>query len=498
MPETSSDPIAAVDLGSNSFHMIVAQEAAGELQLVDRMREMTRLAAGLDDSNYLTDQAVERAVGCLQRFGERLREVPHNRARVVGTNTLRKARNSFDFLRVAEHALGHPIDVISGYEEARLIYLGVSHSIEDAADRRLVVDIGGGSTELILGRHFAPEALESLYVGCVSISLRYFDDGLIDARRLRTARIAARQELAPIERQYRHTEWDTALGASGTCLTVSQVAIEQGWSQGDITPEVLAALEKALSSCGRIDKLEMAGLNRERAPVFPGGVAILSAVFEALGIERMRVSTGALREGLLYDLIGRVHREDIRSQTIARLLDRYHIDSEQAQRISETALALLEQCAQAWDIDAEEHRLLLHWAGLVHEIGLTISHVQYHKHGAYLLSNLDLPGFARGEQQKLAALVRSHRRKFAAAEFAALPPDTQIAVEKLCLLLRLAVVLHRRRSSTALPVMQLGVAKRSVKLEFPPKWLAAHPLTRADLEQERSFLTAAKYKLKFK
>ncbi len=498
MPDATPDTIAAVDLGSNSFHMIVAQEADGDLQLVDRMREMTRLAAGLDDSNYLIDEVLDRAIQCLQRFGERLRGIPPKRVRVVGTNTLRKARNSLDFLRMAKDVLGHSIDIISGYEEARLIYLGVSHSIEDDADRRLVVDIGGGSTELIIGRHFAPENLESLYLGCVSMSQRYFGDGNIDAQRLRVAKIAARQELETIEWRYRQAAWDTAIGASGTCLTISAVAREQGWTQGDITAEVLETLEKILIKRGRVDKLGLAGLNPERAPVFVGGVAILSAVFEALGIERMRVSTGALREGLLYDLIGRVHREDIREQTITRLLDRYHVDSEQASRISASALQLLEQCTTSWELSGEEHGQLLRWASLVHEIGLAISHVQYHKHGSYLLSNLDLPGFARGEQQKLAALVRSHRRKFASSEFAALPPDSQAAVEKLCLLLRLAVLLHRRRSNIALPALTLEVSKRGLKLGFPRNWIDAHPLTQADLEQEQSFLSAANYKLKFK
>jgi len=292
---------AAVDLGSNSFHMIVAEVNGGRLKVVDKMREMVRLAGGLDEKNRLRDEVAVRAVDCLRRFGQRLRGVPKGNVRAVGTNTLRKARNSGQFVARAEEALGHPIDVISGHEEARLIYLGVSHSLEDDSRQRLVVDIGGGSTELIVGRKFEPRYMESLHMGCVSSSQRYFRDGKITAQQMHAAEIAAHQELESLTTVYRKIGWETSVGASGTILAIHDAVHSEGWSKDGITPAALKKLSKALISAGHVDNLELNGVTAERAPVFPGGVAILSAIFEALGIEQMGVASGALREGLIQD-----------------------------------------------------------------------------------------------------------------------------------------------------------------------------------------------------
>ncbi|MGE0486758.1 MAG: exopolyphosphatase [Gammaproteobacteria bacterium] len=498
-PYTDGNPtLAAVDLGSNSFHMIVARAQEHGFRVVDRMRQTVRLAAGLDEDNNISDKAMARALACLEQFGERVRDLPRGAVRVVGTNTLRKARNAWDFITRAESALGHPIDVISGHEEARLIYLGVSHGLEDDAEQRLVMDIGGGSTEFILGRHFDPLYMESLHMGCVSHSAAFFSDGRIEAKALRAAEIAARQELEAIEITYRRLGWQSAIGASGTILAVREIVMRQGWSEEGITPQSLERLKQVLVGAGHVDALVLDGLSEDRRPVLPGGVAILAATFEALGIERMRVSQSALREGLLYDLLGRLHQEDVREQTVAELVRRYQIDSVHSERVAATASALYEQAAPAWGINGEDPRRILRWAAVLHEIGLSVSHSQYQKHSEYLLSNLEMPGFARGDQRRLAALVRGHRRKFPLAELGRFPPEQVTLVRRLCVLLRIACVLHRRRSEEPVPPFTLKVDGDALKLGFPPGWLGGHPLTRADLDSEAGYLKPAGIKFKIK
>ena len=313
---TASSPepdtqLAALDLGSNSFHLIVAQQHNGRIHVVDRLKEMVRLAAGLDANDTLSRQAMDRGIECLSRFGQRLRHLKSDSVRVVGTNTLRKARNGWEFISRAEAVIGHPIEIISGREEARLIYKGVCYAMGPAADRRLVIDIGGGSTELILGRGYEPELMDSLYMGCVSMSERYFDDGELKAGRFSAAELAARQELEPVEALYRRRGWDTVIGTSGTINAINDVAMQRGAVDG-LTPTALTDITKALIAAKRIDHVSLANLPNERTPVFPGGVAILRGIFEGLGIERLTVSSGALREGLLQELIGRVRQEDVR------------------------------------------------------------------------------------------------------------------------------------------------------------------------------------------
>ncbi len=495
---TSPTTIAALDLGSNSFHMLVARVEHDSFRVVDRMRGMIRLAAGLDTDNLLGDKAIARALACLEQFGERVRSLPRGSVRAVGTNTLRKARNAADFIARGELALGHSIDIISGYEEARLIYLGVSHGLEDEADIRLVVDIGGGSTEFILGRRFDPLYMESLHMGCVSHSARYFPDGIINPATMRAAEIAARLELEPLETSFRRIGWQSEIGASGSIIAIRDVISALGFSQDGVTPPALARLQQVMFDLGRVERLNLPGLSDERRPVFAGGVAILAAIFDALGLQRMRVSQSALREGLLYDLLGRIHQEDVRERTVADLITRYQIDSGQGERVDATAQMLLNQCPSEWNLAGDEQRRLLRWAAQLHEIGLAISHSQYQKHGDYLLSNLDMPGFARGEQRRLATLVRNHRRKVAAPGTHQLPAGEVAQVLRLSCVLRLAFVLHRRRTNEALPAIEFSVDGDNVKLRFPLDWLNAHPLTRADLEQEALYLKPSGFKLKFK
>lgn len=497
----SSEPtrhLAAIDLGSNSFHMIVASEENGQLLMLDKLKEMVRLADGLDHKKHISEEVMERGIACLSRFGERLRGFPRDSVRVVGTNTLRMARNGRKFLELAEEAVGFPIDIIAGHEEARLIYLGVSHSLEDNSERRLVMDIGGGSTEYILGQQFKPEVMESLYMGCVSMSKRFFPKGEIDEASMLRAEIAALQELTTITVPYKRLGWDSAIGASGTVLAIRDVVINQGWSQDGITAAALKKLRRHLIKCGHVDALELDGVAEQRLPVFPGGVAILSATFQALEIEHMRGSSGALREGLLYEMLGRIHDEDVRERTVENLQTRYSVDLEHAERVGSTAVQLLAQAQKDWKLGDDSHRLLLGWATRLHEIGLTISHNQYHKHGAYMMHHLDLAGFSQGEQQILAHLIRGHRRKFTLGSDKSLPRKTLNSTMKLCVLLRLAVVLNRSRLDSTEHVPELRVDHKNVKLLFPANWLDEHPLTHADLLQEKAYLEAADFNLKLK
>lgn len=489
------ESLAAVDLGSNSFHMVIARVDHGGIQVVDRLREPVRLAAGLQDDGSLDEASQERAIQCLTRFGQRLRDFGTEQVRVVGTNTLRKARNSRKLLRAAREALGHRIEIIPGREEARLIYLGVSHGIAGAPARRLVVDIGGGSTEFIIGDGFEPVSLHSMYMGCVGFTEQFFGDGKISRKRMNNAKLAAGLELRPVEKRLRKVGWDRAIGASGTIRSVAAILNEAGWAHGTITAEGLGKLEQATLTAGRLDKLELPGLDADRRPVFAGGVAILSAVFERLGIDEMWVSPTALREGLLYDMLGRIQDEDPRDRTIAMLCDRYSIDQAHADRVQATALGLLGQVVDDWDLRSADAAHALAWAAQLHEIGLAVNYTGHHKHGAYLVASSDLPGFSRDEQALVAALVRGHRRKLDTSYFESLPPESRTAALRLCALLRLAVLLNRNRDPEVVALPHLSASGNKLKLSFNEEWLASHPLVQADLEREQRLLKPSGLKL---
>jgi exopolyphosphatase/guanosine-5'-triphosphate,3'-diphosphate pyrophosphatase len=487
--------LAAVDLGSNSFHMVIARVVDGELHIVDRHRERVQLAAGLDEDKRLSQDAQRRSLACLERFGERLRDLPKRQVRAVGTNTLRKAKNARPFLERGRDALGHRIEIISGAEEARLIYLGVAHSFFDAASRRLVIDIGGGSTECILGEGFEPLRASSLYMGCVSFTSEFFPGGKIDRERMAQAENAARLELQTIEEEFRGIGWDACVGASGTILAIREVLRINDWSPAGITHQGLRRLRKELIKNGQTKRLSLAGLPEDRAPVIPGGLAILTATVESLGIEEMRASTGALREGLLHDQLGRIRHEDIRHRTVRRYMERYQVDERQAERVEATALQLLEQVADDWKLPADRGRRFLSWASRLHEIGQAISYSGYHKHGAYLLAHADLPGFSLEGQRMLAAMVLSHRRKFSKAMFAALPSSRAWQGSRFSILLRLAVLLNRGRHDEAPPKTRAKAKKKTLWLYFPDGWLEARPLTRLDLEREQRTLAGAGFRL---
>jgi exopolyphosphatase / guanosine-5'-triphosphate,3'-diphosphate pyrophosphatase len=496
-PQEIPDVIAAVDLGSNSFHMVVARYSHGQLLIVDRLREPVRLAAGLDEHGRLERDATDRALACLERFGQRLRDMQAQRVRVVGTNTLRQAKRRGAFLDRASAALGHPIEIVAGIEEARLIYLGVLHTMPRENGNRLVTDIGGGSTELIVGEGAAPKQLESLQMGCVTLSNRYFDDGAITEKRMKRARLAARMELEPVQAAFKRLGWEHAIGTSGTIRCISEII---GGAVGTDALITLAEVERLIEHAlrvGHIDKLKWPALTADRAPIFPGGIAILAEVLNVLEIKSMKVGDGALREGLLYDLLGRLTDEDARVRTVRAMQGRYHVDVPQAERIEATALNFFRQTQLAWELDDPLAELALIWAAKLHEIGLDVSHAHYHRHGGYLLEHADMPGFPQDEQKLLAAVVRAHRRKLDLDFIEDLVAPWHVKAGFLIVILRLAVLLHRGRSANAVPLIELQAKARSVELAFPKGWLDAHPLTAADLEQEVEYLKAFGFKLRF-
>ena len=491
-----ADVIAAVDLGSNSFHMVVARYSHGQLVIIDRLREVVRLAAGVGEDGRIDKDVAARALACLERFGQRLRDMHARNVRVVGTNALRISRRKQAFLERARDALGFPIEIVSGMEEARLIYSGVAHNLPNELGRRLVIDIGGGSTEIIIGERYEPLELESLQMGCVSLSQRFFGDGRLSAKRIERARLAARLELEPIQAAFQRRGWERAVGSSGTVRVIADSIREIDPAASNVTPEGLELLLKRLAESGSLRELDLDAVSEERRPVFPGGTVILAEIIAALGIAQMRFVEGALRDGLLYDMVGRMTRSDARERTVGSMQRRYHVDIEQAERVEATAMAFLNQLRTAWGLDDPLAELSLKWGARLHEIGLDVAHNGYHRHGAYLLENADMPGFAREEQQLMARLVGSHRRKFTLERLEDLiPPWDRLAIY-LIVLLRLAVLLHRGRSAVALPNIELAARGRTLELRFPARWLNEHPLTIADLQLEIEYLRPEEVRLR--
>jgi len=488
--------VAAVDLGSNSFHMIVCSLTDGKLQTIDRLKEMVRLASGLDKRNFLDEVTQERALACLERFGQRIRHFPPESVRIVGTSTLRTARNAAQFLEKAELALNHPIHIISGIEEARLIYQGVANNLSSQAKLRLVMDIGGGSTEYIIGSGDNPLDKESLPMGCVTVSNLFFKDGKLSKTEFNQAVLFAQRRLEPFQQKFQAGLWDEAIGASGSLRAIDKVLLAKNWSNNGITREGLELLVQHIYNTPHINALNLPELDPERLPVFVGGVAIVYATFKSLNITQMTISDGALREGLIHDLLGRIYDHDIRSATVRQIAERYHVDILHAQRIKQTVDYLLAQLPEDYfQIDHEQARQFLHWAAELHELGHDIAHSQYHKHSAYVIENGDFAGFSRQDQMLLAAIVRVHRRKFALKVFADLPAPWHYEAPKLALLLRLSVLLHRNRQDYEVPQFQFSWVKSKIKLRFPDGWLDTSPLTQADLLYEAENLKIAGLKL---
>jgi exopolyphosphatase/guanosine-5'-triphosphate,3'-diphosphate pyrophosphatase len=474
------DTLAAVDLGSNSFRLEVARVAGDQLYPLDSLKETVRLAGGLGEDKRLDDTTQEGALACLQRFGERLRGLSPEAVRCVGTSALRVAKNSGAFVRKAEAALGHPIEIVAGREEARLIYLGVAHSLPASPDRRLVVDIGGGSTEFIIGHGLKPHERESLHMGCVNFSQRFFAKGIIDKTALKAAEVAARAEVEQIAKEFSRKNWQQAIGSSGTARALREILEQNGWSERGITADGLAKLRAQFIKAGQIDSLELAGLARDRRPVIAGGFAIMAGLFAELEIEQMDVAETAMRDGILYDLLGRFHEQDMREETVAEFMRRYHIDNQQAARVGQLALKLLAASGKATENDER----FLDWAARLHEIGLSVSHSGYHRHSGYILENADMPGFSRSDQARLALLARAQRGALVKLpEFAADAPLVEND-RLLVWLLRQAVILCRSRATPRLPEVKVETNTKRYRLMLPQGWLDNHPMTQRAFEEE--------------
>ncbi len=472
--------LAAVDLGSNSFNLQIARVVDNQIYPLDSIREPVAIAAGLTSNKILDAEAQSRALECLQRFGERLRGMDQKAVRAIGTNTLRVAKNSKSFLTKAQNALGFPIEVISGREEARLIYIGVAHSVPSSKQNRLVIDIGGGSTELIVGNQMKPHYLESLFMGCVSYTRMFFPNGRIEKSFFDKAHLAARLELQIATDQFGPENWSETIGASGTLGAIAKI-IDMKYNEGQIiTPDRLREIKIQLLEVEHWRELDLNGLRNDRKPFFSGGVAIVLALMEELKINKISVTKGAIREGLLYDLLGRFRQQDIREVTIANYKKHYHIDKDQTARVRNLAKQFAKEIIDFNDAKMKHNFKTLLWAIELHEIGFSIGYSGYHKHGAYILNNAEMPGFSNNEQKKLAGFVISHRRSLDKT----FSMNNQEIDWKLVLILRLSVLFYRKRRLLKKPDMRLTCKHYSATLSIEMEWLNQNPLTRLALEKE--------------
>jgi len=486
-PDQQLETYAAIDLGSNSFHMLVARREHGELRVLDRIKEMVRLGGGLDKEGKLDPLVQQRALECLSRFGQRLRGIPAKNIRAVGTQTFRRLKHADEFLHAAETALECSVDIIAGREEARLIYLGVTQWIAGNQQKQLVMDIGGGSTELIIGEDFDPVEMESLQFGCVSVTNRFFANGKITEKALKKAQRAVAAELQEIQSVYRKAGWQTAIGSSGTIRSAASMCETNGWCKKGITPKALDKLKQKVLSFKTISEVEIDGLSERRQPVIIGGLAILLACFKALDINELVISPFALREGVLTDLLGRLGHRDPRDSAVKALMSRFAVDPAQVERVRRTALGMFDQLSPGRPV-SRSHRMQLSWATELHETGLALSHNSYQKHSAYLIKASDLAGFSHQEQLFLAALVGYQRRDIPEDYAARLPKRLVKPLRITLLCMRLAWIFCRTREDEAVPVFRITLVDEVVYLALPAHWMETHPLTIADLEYEKKAL----------
>jgi exopolyphosphatase/guanosine-5'-triphosphate,3'-diphosphate pyrophosphatase len=479
------EQIAAVDLGSNSFRLEVGRVVDDQIYSLDSLKETVRLASGLTRQKLLGDEAQRRGLETLGRFAERLRGFAPETVRAVATNTLRVAKNARQFIEQAEAVLGFPIEVIGGREEARLIYIGVAHAIPPGRGKRLVVDVGGGSTEFVIGKKIEPLLMESLFMGCVSHTLRFFPDGKVDKKRFAEAEIAAAREIEAIVQDYRAFGWNEAVASSGTAKAASEILEINGLNPDGapgISRDGLDKLKAKLLRAGSAGAMKLDGMRADREPVFAGGLAILSAIFSVFELSRMSYAEGALRLGVLYDLLGRFHQLDMRDSTVRQFMRRYQVDGKQAARVERTALQLLGQLIALDQPRHENERRALRWAVALHEIGISIAHTGYHKHGAYVIGSADMPGFSKKDQERLSLLVLGQRGKL--EKLPLIASDDPLWRQIFCL--RLAALLHRSRDDQSLPPLQVKQSSTGFQIELPAPWLQKNPLTAGALADESS------------
>lgn len=491
-PNIAPREFAAIDLGSNSFHMIVARIVNGSIQVLSRLKRRVRLADGLDENLVLNQEAIDRGVACLALFAKRLQGFSPENVKVVGTYTLRRAINNQEFLDQAKQVFPYPISIISGQEEARLIYSGVSHT-QPETGRKLVVDIGGGSTEITIGDDFTPIRAESRHMGCVSFANRFFPNGGLDAERFDNAYQLAMEKIEDLMWEYKELGWEYALGSSGTIKTVHQVLIANGYRDGLITE---ARLQKIIDLClafKSLNEIRIRGLSDERADVLVPGLAILLALFHTFRIEVLRYSNGALREGVMYGLEKSFQVGNIRQRTAEALAEQFALDKLQAKRVEQTALILFDQI-KTWKNrrQTQDLRSILKWASLLHEIGIVVNHNNVHRHSAYLIANRDLPGFDFEQQTLLAVLMRYHLKGFKRSDIRSINRYQHRDILTLVRLFRLAVLLNRSRQATITPKqINLAIENNAWHLKFNEGFLSQNPLVLADLEDEQKMLAIA-------
>lgn len=460
------------------------------------MRDSVRLGAGLDHRKRLLPETEARALDTIARFAERLHDVPGEHIRMVGTNTLRRARGARRFMQRAAELVGCPVDIVSGREEARLIWSAVAHTLPKTSERRLVIDIGGGSTELVIGKGLSPILMESLNIGCVSTMLSAFARGKVKPSSMKDAITAARLELQPVAKAYLDLGWQEAVGCSGTIKAAARMLAELGLTDGVIEREALYELIFKIAEAGGTETLQFESISQNRQGVIPGGLAVLYGLMKTLNIKTMQACNAALREGLIFDMIGTDEYIDVRTRTVENLQSRFLIDAQQAARVEQTARELFDHVAETWELKPATDLDLLVNAARLHELGMGVAHTQYHKHGAYILEHSELLGFSLGEQNALALLVRWHRRKIDFEAFDPLPDQDRERLLKLLGLLRLAALMHRGRHDQPLDDIRLRISDGRITVAASQTWLDEHPLTAAELAAETERLLHVNIRLK--
>lgn len=472
--------LAALDLGSNSFRLEIGRYHSGHIERIEYLKETVRQGSGLDEDKVLSQAAMQRGWECLARFAERLHGFKKHQVRAVATQTLREARNREEFLRHAQAILGFPIEVVSGHEEARLIYQGVSRLLPHSDEKRLVVDIGGRSTEMILGQGYTAQAMESYRLGSVAWSGRYFARGAVSAAAFKTAEVAAKAVLDEALDTFPPTDWTVAYGSSGTVGAVAEMLGANGWATGLVTRSGLDWLTDRLIRAGHVDALRLDGLKDDRRPVIAGGLAVLRAIFDLFDIQQMLPAQGALRQGALYDLIDRdTDGGDVRERTVNWLSQRFSIDTAQADRVNEVATALFAQVA-AQDDQNQRYSQKLAWAARLHEVGTHISHDRAHHHGAYVLDHVDAPGFSIPELHRMSLLVLGQRGKLRKLEEAL--QEELFAKQLLCL--RLAVIMCHARQMPEHSAVRLSYKAGAFRLTTQPGWARRYPQSAWLLSEE--------------
>ena len=494
-----SSKVAALDMGSNSFHLVVARIVAGSVQILHRVKQKVRLGDGLGTDGALSEEAMQRGLDTLKVIAESLQGFEPECVRVVATHALRKASNAKAFLNAAKKIFPFPIEVISGAEEARLIYQGVAHTNHQEG-QRLVVDIGGGSTEFIIGEGFDTKVLRSLQMGCVSYTNRYFKQGELKPKAFNKAITSAQQELEMIDKKYKQIGWNTCIGTSGTIKIIIELAtqLDSTNRENHVCLTDLLTLMDLCCAAGNSKDLQIQGLTDDRRPVFAAGLAILIAIFKSLDIQEMEYSQDALREGLLYEMEEHLTYPDIRQRSAESLATRYDVDVEQAKRVLSTTMALHQQCKKAWKIDNKELKNMLAWSALLHEVGLQINTRGIQRHSGYILQNIELPGFGQEQQNLLATLTRFYRKKIKVAEIPEFTLLAQDQVYRLIALLRLGVLLNIKRQDDILPEFSVKAEGDKLHIQFPDEWLEQKPVFSADIERESDYIKELGLKLSYK